>query len=140
MAKLKWVATLVVAVLAFCVWLSKHYNSNYPIKFAAPALGVITFFTMLSVTTDTSATKVVSDSSMRSAITAALVVMYMVLVGHGVFIIGKDAADQALSPMAQTFLTSFTSIVGVVVAFYFGTSAYIEVQSRKYNSRDNKGI
>lgn len=135
MRKLIWICSTMIAVLAICVWLSSlgPYGTSYPIIFAAPALGLIAFFGVLSVSTDTSATKTISDSGMRIAITAAVVVMYMVLVGFGVF---TSENYGGMSPMAQTLMTSFTSIVGVVVAFYFGASAYIEVQARRTKKGD----
>jgi len=41
--------------------------------------------------------------------------------------------------MAESLMTSFTSIVGIAVAFYFGSSAYVQgMQSRKMNDEKEK--
>jgi hypothetical protein len=122
-----------VSVLAICVWLSSS-NTSYPIIFAAPALGIITLFGVLWATTDITINSTVSDTSMRSAIAASAVVMYMVLVGFGVF---TDEKYGGMSTMAQTLLTNFTTVVGIIVAFYFGTSAYLEGQVKKTKKDDD---
>jgi hypothetical protein len=36
-----------------------------------------------------------------------------------------------LPPITQTLLSNFTGIVGVVIAFYFGASAYVEAHSKR---------
>jgi len=65
---------------------------------------------------------------MRTAITAAIVTVYLVLVGLVAFM---TKGPKELLPITETMLTSFTSIVGVVLTFYFGASAYIQVQKKK---------
>ena len=136
MKKILFVAAAVVITIAVCVWLSSK-NTTYPIIFAAPATGVMAFFGLLAILTETK-TETVSDATMRSAVAGALVIMYMVVVGFGVFT-GENYGG--MSPMAQSLMTSFTSIVGIAVAFYFGSSAYVQgVQSRKKRNDEKVDI
>ena len=130
MKKILVVAAAIVSTIAICVWLSSK-ETTYPIIFAAPATGVMAFFGILAILTENKA-EPVSDATMRSAVAGALVIMYMVVVGFGIF---TSKGYGGMSAMAQSLMTSFTSIVGIAVAFYFGSSAYVQgMQSREKKS------
>jgi hypothetical protein len=70
---------------------------------------------------------------MRTAMAGAIVVEYLTLVGTLAFFVQGQ-----MSPIAQTMLTSFTSVVGIVIAFYFGASAFVQVQREKRDERKAK--
>jgi peptidoglycan/LPS O-acetylase OafA/YrhL len=126
MKKLLVVATAIVLTIGICVWLSSK-ETTYPIIFAAPATGVMAFFGILAILAETR-TEPASDAIMRGAMAGALVIMYMVVVGFGIF---TGPGYGGMSPIAQTLMTSFTSIVGIAVAFYFGSSAYVQSHKQK---------
>jgi hypothetical protein len=65
---------------------------------------------------------------MRHAIAAAILATYIDIVGSVAFFKAVEKTDQP--EITQTMLTSFTAIVGIVIPFYFGSSAYIRVQER----------
>ena len=69
-----------------------------------------------------------SEGVLRGAIATAIVVQYLVLVGIVAFF---GRGPEQLPPITQTMISSFTTIVGVVVAFYFGSSAYVEAEKSK---------
>lgn len=69
--------------------------------------------------------------AMRDAIAASVVLMYLVLVSYAVFFAAGDSPNTITSQL----LTSFTSITGVVVAFYF-TSATIDQVTRTRQRRE----
>jgi Kef-type K+ transport system membrane component KefB len=68
-----------------------------------------------------------TEASMRLGITGSIVVVYLVLVSLVALL--QQGAEK-LPPISQTLITSFTTIVGIVIAFYFGSSAYIEASRR----------
>ena len=129
MKKLVLISISIIVTLGTCVWLSARPDggTSYPIIFAAPATSIMTFFGLISLLSEKEEN--ISDSTMRSAITGALVVMYIVVVGYGIF---TAEGYGGISSFGQTLLTSFTSIVGISIAFYFGSSAYIQ------KNEDNK--
>lgn len=66
------------------------------------------------------------DERMRSAIAGSTVLTYLTLVGTaGLFTRGGE-----LPPIASTLLANFTATVGVIIAFYFGSSAYVAGKAR----------
>jgi protein-S-isoprenylcysteine O-methyltransferase Ste14 len=69
--------------------------------------------------------------AMRDAIAASVVLMYLVLVSYAVFFASGDSSN----PITSQLLTSFTSITGVVVAFYF-TSVTVDQVIRTRRRRE----
>jgi arginine exporter protein ArgO len=43
-----------------------------------------------------------------------------------------------MPPIAQTMITNFTTVVGIVIAFYFGASAFVHLQREKQKNRKAK--
>jgi hypothetical protein len=74
------------------------------------------------------------DRDVRTAIAAAITIMYLVLVGYGVFIQSVGATER--DPLADTLMTTFSTVVGLVITFYFGSSAYLE--SRRAGAHSQK--
>lgn len=89
----------------------------------AAAIGILTFFGFLWFIS-TLNNGALPDQGLRTSITIAVVTVYLVIVGEVAFF----AKSIELSEITNQMLTSFTSIVGVVVAFFFGASAYVEGQ------------
>jgi hypothetical protein len=64
-----------------------------------------------------------SDSiAIRDGIATSVVLVYLVLLSWAIFFGGDRIA-----PVAEAMLPSFTSLTGVVVAFYFGSIAATEI-------------
>jgi hypothetical protein len=68
-----------------------------------------------------------SDERLRSAIAASATLTYLVLVGT----VGLFTTGGQIPPISQMLLTSFTATVGVIIAFYFGASAYVAGKTSK---------
>lgn len=86
---------------------------------ACTAIGMITFFGLLGIGQDTNA----SDHNMRTAATGAIIVVYLTLVSIYAFF---RPPGEEMPQITDMLMTSFTTVVGVVIASYFGASAYIE--------------
>ena len=99
------------------------------------ATAVITFFGFLwhGLAQDSG----LDEGDMRTAITVSVVTVYLVLVGLVAFFPEQTPGGE-LPAITNTMLTSFTAIVGVVVPFYFGTSAYVHIQ--RYRADRGIGI
>jgi len=50
----------------------------------------------------------------------------------GIFFVTNNKMPE----IASTLLTNFTSIVGVIVAFYFGASAYTEIRTKNAEKKE----
>jgi cytochrome bd-type quinol oxidase subunit 2 len=84
-------------------------------------VAVVTFFGFLNEAEN------VDERSMRRAIAASVVMVYLVLLATVIFWVEIPGDPKTKLPdVTQTMLTHFTTIMGVVIAFYFGASAYID--------------
>jgi hypothetical protein len=62
------------------------------------------------------------ESRFRSAIAGGIVAQYLILVATVAFF---DRGPSELPQITQNLISNFTAVVGIVIAFYFGSSAYI---------------
>lgn len=119
-----------VLIVALSLAGARYFGTAHFYAFAVIATGLVTFFGMLGASAG-KPTGELPESRMRNAITAGIVVSYLVLVGLAAFI--REASG--LSDFTRTLLSSFTSVVGIVLAFYFGASAYVEASQRSTRAR-----
>ena len=101
------VLVIVVAAIAR-KWEFLGYRS-YDIMFAFVA--ITTFIGMLGYKQDLRS----NDRGMRKAIAASIVITYLTIVAHVVFLVG---GPEDLPEITKQVLGHFTTIVGVVIAFY----------------------
>ena len=122
MGKLLWLGLFIAAALAGGLIWEDREGTLAPVSWAVAISAVVTFFTLLSfLPPDGQMTK----SKTRNAITATFIVAYFLLLGLFVF----KGGDNEVSGIADTLVTNFTFLMGVVIAFHFGTATYEKVAS-----------
>ncbi len=127
---------LPIALVVSVAWyLSAILKTDGPIAVAVIIAGLIGFVYALDWMHQRRQGEGSVDESMRTAIAAAIVVQYLALVGV-VSVFGQASPGERLSPITETLIGNFTTIVGVVIAFYFGSSAL--VQAHKIRYREHK--
>jgi hypothetical protein len=97
------------------------------------AVAVITFFGFIHGMSG--AEQPVTDAIMRSAVTAALVVTDLVLIG----IVAFYRAGGPMPPLTAEMIRSFTALVGVAIAFYFGATAVVQLRQPGHASAASTG-
>jgi len=101
---------------------------------AVGAIGIITFFGFAWVTNETGGQYALHKEGMRLAIVASVIVVDLVLVTTAPFLQNQsDPGD-----IFASLVNQFNTIVGVVVAFYFGASAYVQVGEKQDKSNEEK--
>lgn len=108
-------------------------DSDMPFSIVVAGTGLIAFFGLYDISLPDNPTTQDKESSLRFSIAGSIVIEYLVLVGIVAFF---NEGPEEMPLITQTMLTNFTSVVGVVVAFYFGSSAYI--QAKKAKDEDDK--
>jgi hypothetical protein len=105
------------------VYLRIRFGSPAALGLAVGATAVITFVGMLALSQPAHGTWRITPGAMRTAIASSILAQYQALVA----IVAFFSTDQEkVSQISQTLISNFTTIVGVVIAFYFGASAYVE--------------
>ena len=92
----------------------------------------ISFFGTISMQSDSDQNPRLEGAILRTAITVSVVSVYLVILAVALFVVVPDE----MRPLTDTMITHFTTIVGVVIAFYFGSSAYVQVQSKRASRSD----
>jgi len=97
-------------------------NGGVFLGLALVAVALITFFGFLAFGTDT--------ADMRTAITIAIVTVYLVMVSLVAFfnLVPTQDVRYELNPLTEAMITSFTAIVAVVIPSYFGATAYVQAR------------
>jgi arginine exporter protein ArgO len=125
-------ASLIVLLGGAGAYLSVRVDNNWPYIVVAVGTAAISFFGLLMLSQSNEKQWQVSEDSMRTAIAGTIVVVYLVLVGIVAFFI---QGPEELPRITETMVTNFTTVVGIVIAFYFGVSAYVQVQRERNESR-----
>lgn len=71
---------------------------------------------------------------MRDAITAAFIVAYLLMLLSAVGL-SFGQATSATGTLRDLLIQNFTGLMGVVIAFYFGSEAAIEIAKQVFASR-----
>jgi FlaA1/EpsC-like NDP-sugar epimerase len=128
--------TLSIIVLsAVGVALAALWDSPAPLSAALPAVAIVSFVGVLIMTQKDEQHWEINESSLRAAIASSVVITYLVLVGIVAFFV---AGPTALPQVVLTMLTNFTTVVGVVIASYFGASAYVQGRSKDQDKVKDK--
>jgi hypothetical protein len=107
------------SVIAFClIAIVLLFVDN--IAIAVAIIGGIVFFTTLAVADYSSADVGVSTGEMRSAMSASIVVVYLI-------VIALSLGGKFQSSFDFRIIDSFTAVVITVIGFYFGSKAAIEL-------------
>lgn len=112
-------------------YLSVLWDNNGPFIVVAVGTAATCFFGLLILTQTNDEKWTLTEETMRTAIAGTIVVVYLVLVGIVAFFV---VGPKELPGITQTMVTNFTTVVGIVIAFYFGASAYVQAQRQKTDS------
>jgi hypothetical protein len=118
-----WMGVIIIAVNGIASYSAIQFKTDAFLGLGVGATAVIAFVGMLTLSQDPDGPWRVSEASMRTAMASSILAQYQALVAIVAFF---HRGPETLPPASQTLLASFTSVVGVIVAFYFGASAYIE--------------
>jgi hypothetical protein len=96
-------------------------------------LAFTTFFGFLAIAQSLGKGWDSNKGAMRMAITSGILILYLFILPIATFITTKE-----MSQFMQTMISNFTYTVGIVISFYLGASAYVQVQSRNKMKDDQE--
>jgi hypothetical protein len=101
-------------------------------------VGLVSFFGFIGLGINENDQEL-SKEDIRLAIVISLITFYLTAVGT----VSMFAREINWPVITETMITHFTSIIGVVIAFYFGTEAYLAVykkSSGESNTTDSSPV
>lgn len=122
------VFAMVIVVLGVGIGAGSYFASFFPPIFAITATGILSFFGLLSYALRSKPDERLEDRDLRVAIAGSITTMYLILVGYGVWVESSGTPD----PIAENLMNSFSAVVGTVITFYFGASAYTDAKAAEH--------
>jgi hypothetical protein len=116
------IAVLDLVAVTIGLALEAWWETLAPVSVAVAAVGVITFFGLV-ILLGGFAEVIAHPGRMRGVLTAAFTSVFFVLLGLLAFYQGGDASD-----IGAHLVTSLSSLMGVVIAFYFAATTYERVR------------
>jgi hypothetical protein len=101
-----------------------------PLALGLIATAVTAFVFLLALTQKTGGTDwKLTDAELRPTLAGTLILVYFALLGMVAFWqpTNNEEAKQLLE-VTKTMVGNFTTLIGAVVAFYFGSSAYLQAK------------
>jgi hypothetical protein len=114
---LTWLGVLIAIVLGVALYWENEGGTLAPVSWSVAIAAIATFFVFLYAFAPN---KTPTKTAFRNALTATFTVTYFILLGLFVFF----HSDSDPSSISTTLVTNFTFLMGVVIAFHFGTTAY----------------
>jgi hypothetical protein len=128
--KIKWwsVAVFIILLHVLAQWAGHIFENKAPLGVASISTGIVVFMWLLFWGGWEKGGQMTKEACLRAAIAGGIVTQYLSLVATVTFFPGGQTGMLGIT---EAFVTSFTAVVTVVIAFYFSTSAYIESKKSK---------
>lgn len=99
-------------------------------------LALTTFFGFIAISQSLGKGPTSNMGSMRTAIASGVLVMYFFILAISTF--GHYGSTYPLSEFGETMVENFTTVIGIVIPFYFGASAYVQVQTHGKSKKEDQ--
>lgn len=99
-------------------------------------LALTTFFGLLAASESSGRGWGLNKGGMRGAIAATMLVVYFFVLSLNAF----QPFQWEMSEMMQTMMTSFTTILGIMIPFYFGASAYVQTHTKAIDTVEDPKV
>ena len=122
-----------VALTGSLVW-SFILNARHDTVLAVTAfsVSVVTFFGVISLNRPREGKWLVGKGNLRSAIASCVVITYVFILTFTTF----AGSPNEMSALTQSYTQMLSNITGVTLAFYFTSSAAVEIFGKKGSSEE----
>jgi len=129
---------IVLAIVGPLLWAFRVVpESDFVVSVTAFSIGVVTFFGITDLNRSVEDSRLFREENLRTAIAGSLVVTYLFIVCFTSFVRSADTAGI----VTREFIQSFSQVISVTIAFYFGATAATEIfGKRKGNEQDTKSV
>ena len=124
-------------------WINNSTGDDTLLALTSFLIGAITFFGIAGGVDLRRGRQSLTKGRMRTAIAASIVITYLFVLSLALFLqppkptSASDTSPAQINPITEAFMNSFTNVVGVPVAFYFGASAVAEALDKQSTGEDD---
>lgn len=95
-------------------------------------LAFFTYFGFMAISQSLGQGWASNIGSMRTAIASGILVFYFFILSISIFF----SAAYKFSDFSQTMINNLTTIIGIIIPFYFGASAYVQAAQAQASSKN----
>ncbi len=123
---------ITIVICGFVIW---KYNQQLGSVLAVTAivLGLTTYFGFVAISQSQNKKWATNIGSMRTAITSSVLAIYFFILSVSILL-----QPEALGEFGKTMVNTFTTMVGIIIPFYFGASVYAQVHAPCINKEDGQ--
>ena len=125
---------IIIAIVGPLFWSFRLVpESDFVVSATAFSIGVMTFFGVTALNRSTEDSRAFREENLRTAIAASLVFTYLFIVCFTAFVRSADTAGA----VTREFMQSFSQVISVTIAFYFGATAATQIFGKRKNTEKN---
>lgn len=135
--KKAFLMAIVIGVLDILVLFLGTFKPSY-IAWSVASIGVITFLGILMLVNYLSVSPAFDKGEMRKAITGSFVAVYFALVSLLTF---TDFSPSDNTELAKTIIRHFTTLIEIIIVFYFASSGvreYLKFKERRQKAKEEQ--
>ena len=117
-------ADVLISAIGLALWWITL--SRYLIVVTPIVLAYVTYFGFMSICQAMGGEWSLNRGGMRGAITSTVIVVYFFIISMSIFNTFRGEVPLYM----QTITENFTTTMGIVIAFYFGASAYVQTHEK----------
>lgn len=108
---------------------------DFVIGVTAFSIGVVTFFGMAALNPPNQDRRIFTTERLRTSIACSLMMSYLYIVSFTTFV--KNSND--VGGVTKAFVASYSSVIGITIAFYFGASAAVQIFGKEKGDQPKNG-
>jgi hypothetical protein len=122
---------IIIAIVGPLLWSFRLVpESDFVVSATAFSIGVMTFFGVTVLNRSTEDRRAFREENLRTAIAASLVFNYLFIVCFTAFVRSAELAGA----VTREFMQSFSQVISVTIAFYFGATAATQIFGKRKNT------
>lgn len=121
---------IAIVISGFIIW--KYIQQlGSVLAVTAIVLGLTTYFGFVAISQSQNKEWATNIGSIRTAITSSVLAIYFFILSVSILL-----QPEALGEFGKTMVNTFTTIVGIIIPFYFGASVYAQIHTPCKNEED----
>lgn len=127
---------IIISISGLYIWRILSGKSSTVLVMTSILLALSTYFGFVAISQSLGKGPTSNMGSIRTAIASGILVLYFFICSISIFASPENV--HPLSEFGETMIQNFTTLLGIIIPFYFGASAYVQVHKSTRNKKDDQ--